>query len=131
MTCSVNLKGQTFLKGSTNFKISAIVDHERSVSHLKAASAFHASKRSNTKILTTTEAEKSLQALKQNERKRLNTLFRNAHAVMKHDRPLSDNKWLCSLDQMKGLDTGNTYINGKAALRFVQSIAKVESEKNS
>lgn len=42
---SVNLKGQTFLKGSTHFKISAIVDHERSVSHLKAASAFHTSKR--------------------------------------------------------------------------------------
>lgn len=48
---------------------------------------------------------------------------------MKHDRPLSDYKWLCSLDQMKGLDTGNTYINDKAALKFVQSIAKVESEK--
>lgn len=91
-TSSVNFKGQTFLKGSTNFKISAIVDDERSLSHLKVASAFHASKRSNTEILTTTEAGKSLQALKQNERERLNTLFRNAHAVIKHDRPLSDYK---------------------------------------
>lgn len=97
-TSSVNLKGQMFLKGSTNVKISAIVDHERSVSHLKEASAFYASKRSNTEIFTTTEAGKSLQALKQNDRERLNTLFRNAHAVMKHDRPLSDYKWLCSLE---------------------------------
>lgn len=100
-TSSVNFKGQTFLKGSTNFKISAIVDHERSVSHLKVASAFHASKRSNTEILTTTEAGKSLQALKQNERERLNTLFRNAHAVIKHDRPLSDYKLLCSLKKLE------------------------------
>lgn len=59
-TSSVNLKGQMFLKGSTNFKVSAIVDHERSVSPESSHSAFHASKRSNTEILTTTEAGKSL-----------------------------------------------------------------------
>lgn len=38
-------------------------------------------------------------------------------------------KLLCSLDQVKGLDTGNRYIHNKAAPKFVQSIAKVESEK--
>lgn len=38
-------------------------------------------------------------------------------------------KLLCSLDQVKGLDTGNRYIHNKAAPKFVQSIAKVEREK--
>lgn len=33
------------------------------------------------------------------------------------------------MDQVKGLDTGNTYIHIKAAPKFVQSIAKVESKK--
>lgn len=49
---------------------------------------------------------------------------------MKNNRPLNDFTWLCSLDKMKGLDLSDTYLNNKAALQFVKSIAGTEREKS-
>lgn len=35
---------------------------------------------------------------------------------------------LCQLDKAKGLDCGNTYLNEKAAVNFLQFIASVEMD---
>ena len=48
-----------------------------------------------------TDAGKPLMGLKTAEKARLIYLFRNAHAVMKYNRPISDYTWLCMLDRTK------------------------------
>ena len=58
-------------------------------------------------------------------------MFRNAHAVSKQNRPISDFIWLAKLDKVKGIDPGEsgTYLNGKACLNFIQCIADSERHK--
>ena len=87
---------------------------------------------SSTCNLRATNAGKALLALKTAERNRLVFLFRNAHAVMKHNRPISDYMytWLCELDKAKGSDIGQTYLNNKASLEFIKSISNHETEKS-
>jgi hypothetical protein len=75
------------------------------------------------------DAGKSLKILKQAERHKVAYLFRNSHAVAKQNRPISDYKWLCKVDQAKKLDIGNTYVNDKAAVDFISCIAQCEKEK--
>lgn len=50
-------------------------------------------------------------------------LFRNAHAVAKNKKSLADNRWLCDLDEVKGLTIGATYCNSKACGTFTKYIA--------
>ena len=115
-----NLKGQnTFLKGCSKRKISAVTDHEHSQMHTKAVEQ----KNVKTSTVEESKAAKVLRSLKENERYRLNILFRNAHAVIKNNRPFTDFDWLCSLDKVKGIDIGETYLNRKAALQFGMGIA--------
>ena len=85
--------------------------------------------RPSTQILQNTDAGRALATLKEFERQKLAYLFRNAHAVIKNNRPLSDYKWLCSLDKVKGLDIGDTYLSDKAAFNFISSIAEAEKQK--
>jgi hypothetical protein len=49
--------------------------------------------------------------MKQANRDKSNILFRNAHAIIKTDRPLWDYNMLCQLDKAKGLELGETYQN--------------------
>jgi hypothetical protein len=50
------------------------------------------------------EAGKTLKLLKSSEVHRLAYLLKNAHAIAKQNRPLTDYKWLCQVDKSKGLD---------------------------
>ena len=50
-------------------------------------------------------AGQALQALKAAERQKIGYLFRNAHAIVKHSRPLRDFAWIATLDKAKGLET--------------------------
>ena len=43
-------------------------------------------------------------ALKEHTRKDLELKFRNVHALIKKNRPISDITWLNQLDRAKGLD---------------------------
>ena len=126
---SSSMRGQnTFVSGCSNKRVSAVQDHEKSGLHIKASHIYSSKTSTGTQILRATEAGRALISLKQSERHRLAHLFRNTHAIVKHNRPLSDFHWLCSLDKMKGLDIGNTYLNDRAALDFVGSIAKAERD---
>ena len=60
---------------------------------------------------------------------RLSILFRNAHALVKNSRPVSDFKWLCDVDQMKNVDIGPTYRNDKSCKEFIVAMAEVERSK--
>jgi hypothetical protein len=54
--------------------------------------------------------------LKQADRDKSNILFRNAHAIIKTNRPLRDYNMLCQLDKAKGLELGETFIKMKKQL---------------
>ena len=69
-------------------------------------------------------AEKALFSMNKAAVSQLGTLFRNAHALAKTGRPFTDFKWLCDLDEAKGLNIiGNTNRNDKRAREFVAAIA--------
>lgn len=59
-------------------------------------------------------------------RAQLNLKFRNMHAIIKHNRPMSDFTWLNELDEAKGLDNGESYNNRFSGTLFMENIAAVE-----
>jgi len=108
--------------------MSTINDHELSKSH-KKSSEFVSGNQTTAQKKLGSEAGKAFRQLKAAERSRLVYLFRNAHAVAKKNRPLSDYTWLCEFDKAKQLDIGSTYINDKAAADFIHSITQTEKQK--
>ena len=93
-----NLKHKyQFLAGCSNMKISAVQNHEQSKLHLTSTSAKLASE------TTDTPARKALASLNESQREDLETKFRNAHAIAKNNRPISDYIWLCELDRANNI----------------------------
>ena len=67
-----------------------------------------------------TTAHKMLMSLKEHTRKDLEIKFRNVHAIVKNNRPISDYKWWNDLDVAKGLQHGITYNNLSSATLFIE-----------
>jgi predicted DsbA family dithiol-disulfide isomerase len=112
--------------GSKNYKLSTIIDHERSNMHVRAVGI---TKSKEQALTQTTTAHKTVIALKEHTRKDLEYKFRNIHALIKKNRPISDVKWLNQLDRAKGIDHSTTYDNTTAATRFIEFISTTEKEK--
>ena len=108
--------------------MSAVIDHERSKTHISAVEIKAAKSRTSEEIRQT-GAGKASMWLHKSAVDKLVYLFRNTHAVVKNDRPLSDYDWLCLLDQAKCINIGTTYLNRKAALMFTTSIAESERKR--
>jgi hypothetical protein len=53
-------------------------------------------------------------------------MFRNCHALVVKNRPLSDYEWMCELDETKGIILGKTYRNTESVKSFIAAIADVE-----
>ena len=109
-------------------RISSFVDHELSKGHLKATEVKTANESTNNQVLNS-DSGRALMSMKTADKNRICNLFRNAHAIAKKNRPLSDYVWISEGDQSKGLAVGQTYLNEKAALGFISSIAEVEQNK--
>ena len=119
-------KKNLFVVGSKNYKLSTIIDHERSNMHVRAVGITQSKEQALTQ---TTTAHKTIIALKEHTRKDLEYKFRNIHALIKKNRPISDVKWLNQLDRAKGIDHSTTYDNTTAATRFIEFISTTEKEK--
>ena len=76
-------------------------------------------KLSSEEKINSTNAGQTLKVLKAGERSKLRYLFRNTHAIVKYNRPITDYVWLCSLDKAKGIDIGSTYVNKQAPVDFI------------
>jgi hypothetical protein len=98
-------------------------DHEKSKGHLDACDVHNARKNP-----TDTPAHKALLTLNEKNRKELDLKFRNVHAVIKHNRPISDYVWLNELDEAKSLDHGETYNNRFSGTLFLENISRVEKD---
>ncbi|XP_062616970.1 zinc finger protein 862-like isoform X1 [Saccostrea cucullata] len=114
-----------FCRGSTSFRIDSVKKHENSDSH-KHSTVVATNK---TKEPGTRPAEKALQNLNKENVKKLEILFKTAHALAKNNRPYSDFEWICGLDVAKGLVLGTTYITDKYCRKFVNAIAEVERNR--
>jgi len=120
------LRGQnSFINGCYNLRHSTVKDHDETNSHQTAVDALSR----NTLPASTvaqSRAGKALRALKASDRIRLGYLVRNAHAIAKQNRPLSDYTWLSTLDKAKGVELGQTYLNPKAGLNFIRAISETQ-----
>ena len=56
-------------------------------------------------------------------------LFMNAHTIARHSRPYTDFVWMCTLDDMKGIQIGNTYRNDKRCATFIHHIAQAQRDE--
>ena len=108
MTCTTCIEffqsdkiSNPFISGSSNLRASAVTNHEQSKTHMKAIVALSAKGKLTTEKMVS-EAGKTLKLLKSSEVHRLAYLLKNAHAIAKQNRPLTDYKWLCQVDKSKG-----------------------------
>ena len=53
-------------------------------------------------------------------------MFRNCHALVVKNRPLSDYEWMCQLDETKIIILGKTYRNNESVKSFIAAIDDVE-----
>ena len=122
---SVN-KDSNFVTGSNNFRKTAVTDHEFSKAHIKAVALDQAKQQKENNTEKTSTAGMALLSLKEKDREKMRLMFRNAHAVAKHNRPIADFVWLNDLDQAKGYTVSDTYRNEKAGGVFIDNIADIE-----
>ena len=112
-----------FLYGSNNFRTSSLHDHETTKLHQQAVDR-HLAKVAPTK----TEGYKCQVALLEKQRKQLDLKFRNIHAIVMKNRPLSDFTWLTALDKAKGLEVGESHSNPHAATSMLGFISETHRE---
>jgi hypothetical protein len=113
------------LLGCSNFRISAITDHEKSNGRIRTIEI----KSAQSSNVASSAAGKALLQMREADSQRLSILSRNVHAVIKNNRPLSDYDCLCPLDIAKHQEIGNTYLYRKVALKFIEAMSLVESEQ--
>jgi hypothetical protein len=92
-----------------------VISHETSEQHLRSVDKQSAKENSTVN----SAAAKIVQSLNKNVFNRMTNLFRNVHALIKKRRPFTDFIWMCELDEIKGVDIGDTYRNEKQVLVIV------------
>uniref|UniRef100_A0A8C6DYS5 Sperm flagellar 2 n=2 Tax=Moschus TaxID=68410 RepID=A0A8C6DYS5_MOSMO len=112
----------SFFYGTDNFRTEFLNAHHLSEAHAKAslmeATSGSPGSRATTELMVRTMSKVTLS--------RVENLFRSCHAIAKTGRPLKDFVWMCSLDDMKGVDIGPVFRTSKSARTFTYFIAEVE-----
>ena len=111
-----------FTTGCPSYKLDSIRKHETSKQHTWAV----AKAKANEQPASQSVSAKIVQSLNKDIFDKLAFMFRTCHALLLRNRPLRDFEWQCKLDQIKGLNIGNTYTNRVKALEFSMAIADVE-----
>lgn len=123
--CPMYETSGVFVTGSTNFKKESIVYHNKSGSHTHNIGVHDA----KIAVPGSSQAEKNIVNMNQSSYLRMAKMFKNAHAVARHNRPYTDFVWICKLDKAKGVDIGSKYLNEKEAAIFIHYIAEAERKK--
>jgi hypothetical protein len=111
-------KKAVFVTVSSNFKLESVISHETSEQHLRSVDKQSAKENSTVN----SAAAKIVQSLNKNVFNRMTNLFRNVHALIKKRRPFTDFIWMCELDEIKGVDIGETYRNEKQVVNSAHYI---------
>ncbi|XP_061910697.1 zinc finger protein 862-like [Entelurus aequoreus] len=113
-----------FVVGCSSMKVESIISHEGTRNHDKNMKI----KQAKSAPLHEAPSVQVLTKLSDVNTQKMKLLFRNAHAIAKKGRPITDYVWQCSLDEKKGLSVGKTYRNRETGKLFVKYIAKAASE---
>ena len=87
-----------FVKGCFNLRHDTLTCHQASHGHVQAQAIYDAKHAPPSKMLP---ADMMLDQLNDKNMRRLDKLFRNAHAIVKHSRPVTDYIWMCEVDDKK------------------------------
>ncbi|KAG1666867.1 Lysosome-associated membrane glycoprotein 5 [Nymphon striatum] len=109
-----------FVVGCSNLRHGALVYHQNSEGH-KHAIMIQTAKTSKPGDMP---ADRALAKLNDKNFERLGKLFRNAHAIVKNCRPMTDFIWMAKLDKAKDVDIGDTYLNDKSCKEIIVAIAE-------
>jgi len=118
------LTSSKFIDGCTSYKAEYFAYHENGAAQ-KLAFQCHKAKQNPEKKPAYFARQ---QSLKQYSGK-LRLLFRNSHVDAKHKKSISDYKWLCDLDEPKGLTLGRTYRNINSCTTFIKYITKTAMDQ--
>ena len=87
-TGAASKKVNSFVQGTTNFKLETIKDHEISKAHRSNSLKV----RNRDKPVQETPADVALSSLNKVQMDRVKLLIRNTHAIMKNARPFTDQR---------------------------------------
>lgn len=104
----------SFFYDINNFRTEFLNAHHLSQAHTKASlvevTRGSPGSKTTTELMVMTMSKVTL--------RRVENLFPSCHAIAKTGRPLNDFIWMCSLDDMKGDDTGPVFRMNKSARTF-------------
>lgn len=114
-----------FVTGCKNFKVEALSSHESTKAHIRAYQQIKAKEVKKE----ATVAGRTLVKLREGEKVKMASLFKNAHFVVKNNLSFKLFNKVCEFDRSKGIDIGTTYTNDKSCATFAGIIAETEREK--
>ena len=116
-------KDHNFVKGCASLRIESLKMHASSKIHARSVEVEKAAANAPG---TSGPIHHAIQRLNEEAVAKLKILFRTAHAIAKHNRPFTDFKWMCTLDEKKGLNIGETYRSDVKCREFVSAISEIE-----
>ena len=119
-------RDSNFVKCCSSLQFESLKMHEASKVY---ARSIQAAKAAAAPPGTSGSIQHAIQQLNEEAVAKLKILFSTAHALAKHCRPFTDYKWMCALDEKKGLDIGQTYRSDVKCREFVDAIAEVERKQ--
>lgn len=112
----------SFVVGTTSYKVDTVKKHETSVYHQKAATK----KAAKMTPVAESTAAKLVTQLSVHHQVKMEKLFRIVHAVIRHNSAVSDYLWIFDLAVKLEVEVGITYRNRTAATTFLTSMAAAE-----
>ena len=119
-------KDSNFVKGCLSLHIESLKKYESSKVHVRS---LEVAKTASAPPGMSGSIQHSIHHLNEEAVTKLKILFRTAHALAKHCRPFRDYKWMCALDEKKGMDIGQTYCSDVKCREFTNAIVEVEHRK--
>jgi len=115
-------KESQFISGCGSKKLDSVNKHEKSSEHKRCLEIEEAKRLEPDK----SQAAQIIRTLNGDIFEKLEKMFRTCHAIVVHNRPITDFVWMCDLVDMMGLNLGKTYRNRISAKEFTRAIAEVE-----
>jgi hypothetical protein len=127
-----------FVKGSTNFKKSAVIDHAKiSNPHAKALKLFFESKdiplneraKKLAKVSGNRDIVSGVATMDKKELERMKIKFEVAYFVAKNEMPFTKYNQILKLEKMHGIGVGEAYLTDMNCASFIDYIGKDLKEK--
>lgn len=115
------LKTRNMITGVSSYRKDVIDRHEKTEAHKHAEEIVK-----NAIASKQAPAFEIVSKMDKNNQTKLEHLFRNVHALVKHNKSLTDYAWVCVLDEQKGVDIGQSYRTNFSAQQFAHVIASHE-----